>query len=175
MKTSKQTLELVDLAARALTALLAQVSGIRIEEMQRKSTSCGAGLLARIDVYGHRHFLACAVNPGGEPEQLLAALIDSSDAFPAPADAARLIIAPRLSPEAQALCKQHRAGFLDLEGNARLSVGELFISTRSIPCRTSVPAPAAVPRPHVRVPAHISDRNRLWHLSRNPAGAPLPA
>jgi hypothetical protein len=43
-----------------------------------------------------------------------------------------VLIAPYLSPEAQTLCKESHAGFLDLEGNARLSLGEVFIGKRSM-------------------------------------------
>jgi hypothetical protein len=43
-----------------------------------------------------------------------------------------VLIAPYLSPEAQTLCKERDAGFLDLEGNARLSPGEVFIGKRSM-------------------------------------------
>jgi hypothetical protein len=43
-----------------------------------------------------------------------------------------VIIAPYLSPEAQAICKENDAGFLDLEGNARIVVDEIFISKRTM-------------------------------------------
>lgn len=175
MKTNRQSIDLIDLAAGALTELLAQVSGVRLEELRRQTAGHNAGLLARIDVFGHTHFLACAVKLVGELDQVRALLNDPrGQAFPASDDATRLVIAPRLSPEAQALCKQHRASFLDIEGNARLLVGELFISTRSIPCRNVVSAPATV-RPPARVPMHPSDRNRIWKLPHHPAGVALPA
>jgi hypothetical protein len=50
-----------------------------------------------------------------------------------PGDATPVIIAPYLSPESQALCKESQAGFLDLEGNARLALGEVFIVKRTLP------------------------------------------
>ncbi|MGO8757930.1 MAG: hypothetical protein ACLQG3_07385 [Terracidiphilus sp.] len=174
MRTNRHSPELIDRAAGALSALLAQVSGVRLEEIRRESAGRGAALLARIDVFGHSHFLACAVDPAGELEPLRALLNDYCGAFPAPADATRLVIAPRLSPDAQALCKEHRAGFLDLEGNARLSVGELFICMRAIPCRNA-DASVVSTGPQVRVPAHSGDRSRVWELPHQPAGAPLPA
>jgi hypothetical protein len=175
MKTNKQSPELIDRAAGALTALLAQVSGIKLEEMRREPAGRGAALLARIDVFGHSHFLACAVDPAGELEPLRTLLNDYRGVFPAPADATRLIIAPRLSPEAQALCKEHCAGFLDLEGNARLSVGELFICTRSIPGRNAANATTVSAKPHARVPTGSAGRDQVWKLPHQPAGAALPA
>jgi hypothetical protein len=56
-----------------------------------------------------------------------------SDAASLDSDTTPVVIAPYLSPEAQAICKQSRVGFLDLEGNARLSVDEVFIGIHSHP------------------------------------------
>jgi hypothetical protein len=37
-----------------------------------------------------------------------------------------------MSAQTRALCEQNRVGFLDLEGNARLVVDEVFIGKRSV-------------------------------------------
>jgi hypothetical protein len=100
-------------------------------------------LWAKIDIFGHAHTLACALIPGGEPSQLrvlLRGLPRELDAGVAPltADAVPFVIAPYLSPEAQALLKQSSIGFLDLEGNARLNVGEIFIGMRSLSCASGL-------------------------------------
>ena len=44
-----------------------------------------------------------------------------------------VIIAQHISDEARAVCKENQAGFLDLEGNARIALGEVFILKRTIP------------------------------------------
>ena len=50
----------------------------------------------------------------------------------------RVLIAPYLlPPEAQALCKERSASYLDLEGNAHLAFGEVFIGKRSVPGRAA--------------------------------------
>jgi hypothetical protein len=41
-----------------------------------------------------------------------------------------VLIAPYLSPEAQALCKENNVAFIDLVGNARLAFDNLFIERR---------------------------------------------
>jgi hypothetical protein len=43
-----------------------------------------------------------------------------------------VFIAPRMSEEAKAVCGEGKAGFLDLEGNARLELGDVFIVKRTI-------------------------------------------
>jgi hypothetical protein len=178
MKTDRAANALQTRAAEALKTLLGQVSGVKVKEMSRKSLPHGrdAGILVHLEVFGHSHTLACEVNAHGSPTLLGAALEDLHN-FTAQlaSDATPVLIAPYLSPGAQALCKQSQAGFLDLEGNARLSVGELFICMRSIPRHEAMNASAAPPKPHARVLARSSDRSRIWKLAHDSAGAAVPA
>ena len=44
-----------------------------------------------------------------------------------------MLIVPRISDGAKALCAQSKAGIVDLEGNARIDVDEVFIGIRSLP------------------------------------------
>jgi hypothetical protein len=161
--------ELESRAAQALTALLGRVSAIKLEEMKFQSwprgSNSGAGsrrvqprpiqtsrilarqILAHIDVHGHRHTLACEVYPDGDPVRLRAALRKSHVSVASVhSDATPILIAPYLSPEAQDLCKQSKAGFLDFEGNARLIVGEVFIVMRSLPGNSASPRNSALLR-----------------------------
>ncbi len=45
------------------------------------------------------------------------------------------MIAPYLSPEAQTICKESHTNFIDLEGNARITIGEIFIGKRTMVLR----------------------------------------
>jgi hypothetical protein len=154
MKTYKVPSNLGALAADALTALLGRVSAIKLLELKcdvspqtRSATILARTIFARIEVFGHSHTLACAVIPNGEPSHLRSVLreaqtsaalhesqrgVASSAVITTP-----VLIAPRLSPEAQSLCKQNNIGFLDLDGNARLNVGDVFIVMRSLHCRAA--------------------------------------
>jgi hypothetical protein len=67
-----------------------------------------------------------------------------SDAASLAAGATPVLIAPYLSLEAQDLCKQSHVGFLDFEGNARLTVGDSFIFMRSLPRAAETRASAAL-------------------------------
>lgn len=133
MKTDRTATEFEVRAAEALKALLQQVSAIKLKEMKHEARGRAGEIVARINVYGHSHTLACEVNCDTRPSKVRASLkkLQICAAHFA-GDATPVFIAPYLSPEAQALCKQSRAGFLDLEGNARLTLGEVFIGKRSL-------------------------------------------
>ncbi len=136
MKTSDAKHHLELRAAAALKAVLGEVSTIKVKEIRRASPE--HGLTAYVDVCGHGHTLACDVQIDGQPGCVRSALEElHNSAGCGNADAMPVIIAPYLSPEAQALCKEHKTGFIDLEGNARLSLGEVFIVKRTLPNRSA--------------------------------------
>ena len=150
MKSNIAPAELQMRAAEALKALLGQVSAIRVKEMRREAHAEGrcVEILADTDVFGHTHLLACGVNAQGEPAQLRTALrLLCDDAASIAGNVTPVLIAPYLSPEAQQLCKESNAGFLDLEGNARLTLGESRIGMRSLPGQATnrVSAPSTRP------------------------------
>jgi hypothetical protein len=117
-------------AIEALRALLGQVSVIKLKEIRREPHG---PMLARVDVLGHSHTLACDIEPNGQPDTLRAHLRElHNGARQYDGAATPVLIAPYLSPEAQAVCKECSAGFLDLQGNARLALGEFFIGKRTL-------------------------------------------
>lgn len=139
MKTDRAANELEIRAAEALKSLLEQVSAVKLKEMKRESAARGSAaevathIVAHIDIYGHSHILACEVNADTRPSKVRASIKKMQDcAAHLGGDTTPVLIAPYLSPEAQALCKESHAGFLDLEGNARLTLGEVFIGKRSL-------------------------------------------
>lgn len=146
MKLEKATNDLETRAAEALKAVLGQVSSLKLKEMWRGSQDYGHGgeILAHVDVFGRPHILACEVKTHCAPAHLKAALRElQTHAAQRTSDATPVLIAPYLSPQAQALCKESHADYLDLAGNARLTVGEIFIGTRSMPHRKSAVAQSA--------------------------------
>ncbi len=143
------TSELETRAERALTETLRRMSGVDVKEMRRAwaRSDRPSGILVRMNVLGHSHTLACTVEHDGDPAHIHVALRDSFNAAPHLTESATaVIIAPYLPPEAQTACKDAGAGFLDLVGNARLSVGELFIAERSLPSCVTACAAAISPR-----------------------------
>ena len=178
MTTDMAPTELGARAAEALKTLLSQVSGVRLTEMKREPQARGRAveIVARIDVFGHTHTLACEVHSDGEPDHVRAALHGLRDsAVRLPAHTTPVLIAPYLSPEAQAFCNENQAGFLDLEGNARLTVGEVFIGTRSLPCHAIGRQSAASHQPPARSPANEIVHDGLRRPSRSRTASALVA
>ncbi len=186
---TKRPTELETRAAEALAALLRRISSVKLLEMKFESWPRGPysggrvrpirtspiqahRILAYIDVFGHRHTLACEVYPDGEPNRLRAALREcQASAAPVHSDATPILIAPYLSPEAQELCKQSKAGFIDFEGNARLTVGEVFIVMRSLPGPATAKASAAVRKTH----AHSAPVPIVPGVLPDPTTLPVPS
>jgi hypothetical protein len=144
MRTSDAKHDLEVRAAAALKAVLAEVSTIKVREIRHQTPETGKdrGLTASVDVFGHHHTLTCGVQSDGQPGHVRSALEELRSAR-LPGDAMPVIIAPYLSPEARAVCKENKAGFLDLEGNARLALGEVFIVKQTLPYRNNTPRTAS--------------------------------
>lgn len=122
--------ELQDRAIGSLGELIEQVPGIRVEKIEVEAPSPGRriDILARINVSDRPQLLVCEVKQNGQPSHVRAGLLQlrnylahfGNDAIP-------VFVAPYLSAEAQALCKENEVGFLDLVGNARLVFEKVFI------------------------------------------------
>jgi hypothetical protein len=136
MKMTEARVEMNFRAAEALKSVLSEVSTLKLKEIRCASAASGreTGFVACVDVLGHSHTLACAVKADTRPDNLRAALRELHEsAAHVAGDATPVLIATYLSPEAQALCKESHAGFLDLQGNARIAIGEVFIGKRTFP------------------------------------------
>jgi hypothetical protein len=120
-------------AAEALQAVLHQVSQIKLKSMELDSPRPNrkVDILAYVDVHGKSHTLVCKVRASGQPEHVRAALKELQ-ALEFSEEATPVVIAPYFSEEGEALCRENKAGFLDLEGNAGLDLGEVFIRKRCL-------------------------------------------
>lgn len=132
MKATRIPNEMETRAAKALGALLHQVSTIKTRDIKFQPAHRKSNILADIDVLGHSHKLVCNV-ADGQPQDVKRALqklrtcADSKKSHSTP-----VLIAPYLSAEERRMCEENRVGFVDLEGNARLMVDEVFIGKRSV-------------------------------------------
>jgi hypothetical protein len=123
-------------AVEALKALLRQLSAVKVRDISIESPGSKnrKEIVARIDVYGRRHTLFCKVRANGEPRNIQMVLGElQKRAVQFDEEITPVLIAPQLSTEAQALCRQRRLGFLDLEGNAHLELNEVFFGKRCLP------------------------------------------
>ena len=124
-------------AAGALRSLLEEVPAIRVRKLgvEPGGPDRGIDILARIDVAGRRYSIACEVKPSGQPRHVRLGVLElRHHVAQREPDALPVFIAPYLSAEARALCREENVGFLDLEGNARLAFDGVFID-RLVPTR----------------------------------------
>jgi hypothetical protein len=130
LKTPKSMKHLESAAVKALRELLEQVPAIKIVdiELEPVGSDRGVDIVAHIDLSGRRHTLVCEVKSSGQPRHVrMAALQLRNHMVHHAQQATPILVAPYLSPEAQALCREESLGFLDLEGNARLLFDTVFI------------------------------------------------
>jgi hypothetical protein len=125
-------------AFEALEALLARSSAVHVKDADLGvlGSGCEIDIVAHVDVLGDSHTLACQVTSGEGPHSVRRALERlRSGMARLPGKVTPILVAPCFSREAQALCLESNAGFLDFEGNGSVGFGEVFISTRVLPCR----------------------------------------
>jgi hypothetical protein len=150
-----------DLAVEALKAVLQQVSAIKLKNIDADSAEPKgkADIVAHVEVYGHSHTLVCMMMSGDEPQSVREALAEFCDHALQLCDKSNpCCIAPRFSEDALALCREKKAGHLDLDGNARIDLGEVFIARQLLPHVTAHP-------PQVSS-AHTVHRNVTQRFSR---------
>lgn len=139
MKATRVPNEMEAKAAEALNSLLHQVSSIKTRDIKFQPAHRKSDILADIDVLGRSHRLVCNV-ADGQPDDVKRALQKlRTCADGKKSDATPVLIAPYLSPQDREMCAKNRVGFVDLQGNARLTVDEVFIGKRSV---RSVSSPA---------------------------------
>ena len=117
-------------AGEALRRLLENVPILHIEGIEPEAVSGDwePDLIARLLVDGRQHMLICEYKSNGQPRYARSALLELRNyvAQRAP-QATPIFIAPYLSPAVRQLCVEKDVGYLDLEGNARIAFGGVFI------------------------------------------------
>jgi hypothetical protein len=117
-------------AADALRDLLEQVSVIRLRDIKLEPSGPGTGvdMVAEINVSGKRHTLIGQCKSNGQPRHVRTALLQLRDYVSRLGkNTTPILIAPYLSPEGRALCRESEVGYLDLAGNALLVFDGVFI------------------------------------------------
>jgi hypothetical protein len=130
LKAAESEIELDRHAAEVLSTLLQQVPAIQLNDIQHEFPhgENAVDLVAHINIDGRPHSIVCEVKAIGQPRYArIAALQLRNYVNHSKTAATPLLIAPYLSPEVQALCRQDGIGFLDFEGNARLVFNGVFI------------------------------------------------
>ncbi|MCE1184335.1 MAG: hypothetical protein LWW92_01840 [Rhodocyclales bacterium] len=117
-------------ASEMLRELLAKIPILQIEgiDAEARSADWEPDLIARLRVDGRPHLLICDYKSNGQPRYARSALLELRNyiAHRAP-KATPVFIAPYISPAVRQLCEEKGVGYLDLEGNARIAFGGVFI------------------------------------------------
>lgn len=117
-------------AGEALRALLERIPILQVEGIDAEAVSGDwePGLIARMLVNGRQHLLVCEYKQNAQPRYARSALLQLRNyvAHQAP-EATPVFIAPYISPAVGQLCEENGVGYLDLEGNARIAFGGVFI------------------------------------------------
>ena len=130
LKETESLKALIQGAAQSLQELLAQVPAVRVGQMEVEPRQGGntVDLLVHVEVQNQRRVLVCEVKSNGQPRNVRMALHQLlSFAANLEKEAVPVLIAPYLSPAAQALCREGGAAYLDLLGNARITFDGIFI------------------------------------------------
>ena len=153
MKIIESKADMQHRAEEVLRSLLSQVSTIKLREIRHEShvSRAQGRFLAHIDVLGRSRILACEVRLQTLAANLHKAIEELNDeAAKLSPEAIPVLIVPYLTPDAEAICRESQAAFVDFEGNARIALGEVFIGKRSIPAHSRAAASAAVVNQEMR-------------------------
>ncbi len=117
-------------AGEALRQVLEKIPIVEIEgiEYEAGSGHWKPDVVALLRVDGRQYQLICEFKSNGQPRYARAALLQLREyvALSAP-EAHPVFMAPYLSPAVRQLCVEKEVGYLDLEGNARIAFGGVFI------------------------------------------------
>jgi hypothetical protein len=122
-------------AIEALKSVLTHVSGVKLKEIDidEQDLESLIEIVAHVEVYGRAHTLACMLVSSDEPQQARESILDFCNRTLNCTDKATpVLIAQRLSSDLQRLGRETKAGVLDLEGNARIELGDTFIACQEL-------------------------------------------
>ncbi|WP_398311007.1 type IV toxin-antitoxin system AbiEi family antitoxin [Zoogloea sp.] len=117
-------------ASEALRGLLERIPILQVEGIDAAAVSGDwePDLIARLLVDGRPHQLICEYKSNGQPRYARSALLELRNyVVHRDPQATPVFIAPYISPAVRRLCEEMGAGYLDLEGNARIAFGCVFI------------------------------------------------
>src|ERR1700730_14783514 len=113
LKVPESVKEMENRAADALRALIQQVPAIKLEDIkvEQSYAAHNIDILAHLNLSDRHHVLVCEVKNSGQPRHVRMALLQLRNYVAhLGTEATPLFIAPYLSPEAQALCREHDVG-----------------------------------------------------------------
>ncbi len=162
--------ELEKTAAAALESILNGIPIITLErvELQPLTGRHEIDVLVRLTAANHPHVLVCEVKSSGQPRYVREGLLQLRNYLEySDLKATPIFIAPYLSAEARAICRENKVGFVDLQGNVRLEFDGVFIertvSDRPPPERRELKSLFRPKSAHV-LKTMLRDPERRWRV-----------
>jgi hypothetical protein len=134
-------------AVGALRQTLGQISVVKIKDIKVEANQDRSDrtIIADVEIYGHAHRLLCKLVSSYSRRELEHAFLELQRLHAQfQGETTPVLIAPLLTEEAQTLCRESNTSFLDLEGNARLYLDEVFIVKRSLMHPKTLPPQAEI-------------------------------
>ena len=128
--------ELGQKAAEAMRACLEDVPSIKIKgvETERDFKGCRADLVTTVStLMGTTRFLVAEIRATGEPRVAREALNQLWRNWANQPDVVPVFIAPYISQKSAEICKQDNTGYVDLAGNCRLVLDNVFVEREGRP------------------------------------------
>jgi len=138
MKKTEPPVTATDEAAeQVLWDCLAEIPFVKVQKVeQRIITDPGRPeIVARINTAKGDRLILAEVKPNGQPRLIREAITEILKYRQDYADAYGLVIAPLITPQSAAICKQEGIGYLDFSGNCLLNFDFVYINKagRSVP------------------------------------------
>jgi hypothetical protein len=117
-------------AMEALKAVFSEVPAIKSKSIkwEPQSPADQVDVLVHVNVSGKRHVMVCELKTSGQPRHVRPALLQLRNYIEhLGEEATPMLIAPFLSSQAQALCREQGVSYLDLEGSVRLAFDGIFV------------------------------------------------
>jgi hypothetical protein len=108
--------------------LLPELKNINIKP-QVNINGAKADFLVTLNIKGKDSVLICEIKSSGSPSHILPAVVQLKNTM-GYKKGYLVIIAPYISQRSAEICRQNNVGFIDLEGNAFLSFGNILIDKR---------------------------------------------
>jgi hypothetical protein len=121
-------------AVRRVLVEVPLIKGIRIDAEPRgaRGPDRGVDFVARMQVNRQSWLVVCEVKSNGQPRIVRdAAMQLRAAASQFGAKAVPVLVTPYLAPEARAICRELDVGYLDFEGNCRITFDGIFIDRES--------------------------------------------
>jgi hypothetical protein len=118
-------------AGKALEKLLREIPSLKLKKIifrDHNPRGHEIDISVLVEISGQQNLIVCEVKQNGQPRYVREAIYQlQSYVTDLHKPATPVLIAPYLSPASRELCRENGISFLDLEGNARMVFGTVFI------------------------------------------------